>query len=109
VPDEHRVAIAIEGLVQGDRVGDQRANPVAGVVGDRGGRVAAHKRRHRVEPGLGQPGQQVPPGVGAVRKAVQAQRQRAGPGLQQPERKPVRLNQASPDHHGATLPPRTIT
>jgi len=77
VPDQDGVAIAIQNLVQGDGVGHQRADPEAAVVGDRGRCIAAHERRDRVEPRLGQRGQQVPPGVGAVRKAVQAQRQRA--------------------------------
>jgi hypothetical protein len=109
VADQHRLAVASQDPVQGDRVGDQRADAVAGVVGDRGRRVAALERRDRVEPGIGQRGQQVPPGVGAVGKAVQAQRQRAGPGLQQPEFKPICRNHARPDHHGRTLPPPTIT
>jgi len=63
--DEHGVAIAIQGLVQGDGIGDQRAEPIAGVVGDRCRRVAAQERRDPMKAHLGQRGQQVPPGVGA--------------------------------------------
>ena len=62
-----------------------------------------------VEVVLGQRGQKMPPGVGGVGKAVQAQRQRAFPSLQQPEFQPVRRNHARPDHHGKTLPPPTVT
>ena len=107
--DEHGVAIAIQGLVQGDGIGDQRAEPIAGVVGDCCRCVAAQERRDPMKAHLGQRGQQVPPGVGAVGEAVQAQRQRARSGLQQPNLKPVRPHHASPNHHGATLPPPTVT
>lgn len=76
MPDEHGIAITIENLVQGDGIDDQGADPVTGVVRDRGRGIAAQDRRHRVKARLGQHGQQMPLGVGAVGEAVEAQRQR---------------------------------
>jgi hypothetical protein len=98
VPDEHGIAITIENLVQGDGIGDQRTDPRAGVVRDRGRGTAAQDRRHRMKARLGQHGQQMPSGVGAVGEAAEAQRQRAGPGLQQPNVKLVRPHHADPSH-----------
>ena len=89
MPDQDGVPVTAQDLVQGHRIGDQRADLVRAIRRDRGGRVAAHERCHRVETGLGQGGQQVLPGMGGVRKPVQAERQRARPGLEQPELKIV--------------------
>ena len=90
MPYEHRVPVPAQDLVQGHHIGDQRANLISAIRGNRGGRVAAHERGHRVEPGLGQGRHQVPPGMGGVRKPVQAQRQRARSNLEDPELKIVR-------------------
>jgi hypothetical protein len=95
VPDEHGI-------------GDQRTDPRAGVVRDRGRGIAAQDRRHRMKARLGQHGQQMLLGVGAVGEAVEAQRQRAGPGLQQPNVKLVRRTMRTRPIHGATLPPPAV-
>src|SRR5215470_14590131 len=51
----------------------------------------------------------MPPGVGSVRKPVQAQRQRARSGLEHPELEIVRSHRGGPyrnrGSYGATLPP----
>jgi hypothetical protein len=58
VPDQDGVRIAAQDLVQSHRIGDQRADLIRAIRRDRGGRVAAHERCHRVETGLGQVRQQ---------------------------------------------------
>jgi hypothetical protein len=104
VADQHGVAVAVQDLVQGHGIAGQGVDPIAAIGRDRGRGVAAQERCDRVEARLGQHRQELPPGVGAVREAVQTQRQRAGSGLQQPELQPVGQDHASPRHHGPTLP-----
>jgi hypothetical protein len=41
---------AVAGSVQGHHIGDQRAKLISAIRGNRGGRVAAHERGHRVAP-----------------------------------------------------------
>ena len=76
VPDDHGVPVATEGLVESAGVEGERSGVVAAVLGHRRGRVPAQVGRHGAVPGVGQAGEQVAPGVGGVREAVQAQGQR---------------------------------
>jgi len=71
MPDQHGVPVPAQNLVKSHGIGDQRADAVVPVPGNRAGRVPAHERRHGMEPSPGQDGQQMTPGVGGVRKSVQ--------------------------------------
>jgi hypothetical protein len=77
--DQHGPLIAAQHLVQGDRIGGQRAHRVAAVCWNCRRRVAALERRDRAEAGCRQVGQQVAPCVRGIGEAVQAQGQRPGP------------------------------
>ncbi len=74
--DEDRVAAAAQRLVQGAGVERERALVVAPVGRDPRGGVTAQVRSHRVVSGFGEPGEQVPPGVGGVGEPVEAESQR---------------------------------
>ena len=77
VADEHRVVGPAQGCVELAGVDGQGPGVVAAVGRDRGGRIPPHERGHGVEPGIGQAGQEIAPGMGGVGEAVQAQGQRA--------------------------------
>jgi hypothetical protein len=104
VADEDRMPVSAENLVKGYGVLCQRANAVAAVIRDCGRSVSAHEGSDGAEPGGGQFRKEVPPGAGGVGEAVQAQRQRAGAGFQQPEFQAVRPHPARPYLHPLTLP-----
>jgi hypothetical protein len=102
--DEDRMPVSAENLMQGTGVACQRAYAVAAVIRDRSRGVSAHERSDGVEAGSSQFGQQVPPRAGGVGKPVQAQRQRAAAGFQQPEFQAVRPDRARLYLHPPTLP-----
>jgi|GEM_PF-5340867 len=77
VTDEYGVGSTPEHFVQGADIERQGACVVAPVVGHLGGRVTPQKRSDGVVAGVGQAGEEVPPGMGRVREPMQAQGQRA--------------------------------
>ena len=76
VTDDDGVARAPERLVEQVGVTGQGADLVAAVGGNGGGGVAPQERRHGMEAGSGELGEQESPGMGGVGKAVEAQGQR---------------------------------
>ena len=101
VADDERVTVA-QRVDEGQRVLGQQHRLVAPVGCQRGGRVAAHERRHRVKAGGGQRRQELIVRVRVVGEAVQAQRQRSSPGLEVVEAHAVGLHGAARRRHGAT-------
>jgi hypothetical protein len=98
VPDQDSVLPALERVMERIRIGDLRAEAVAAVLrhGRRG--VAAHERRDRMEAGIREHGQQMPPGVGGIRETMQAEGERPGARLQDGEVDAVGLKLAALQH-----------
>ncbi|CFE35095.1 Uncharacterised protein [Mycobacterium tuberculosis] len=79
VADDHIALGATGSRAHPQGVVHQRTDVIAAVGRNRRRRITTHERRHDVPAGLGQPGCDLAPPVGGIRKAVQAQRNwRAG-------------------------------
>jgi hypothetical protein len=94
VTDDHAGAVPAEGLLKRQRVlGEvEKAEPARGKLSRR---ISAEERRDRVIAPLGERGEQVAPGPGAVRESVQAEDQAVGATacLERAEPKPSRVDE----------------